>query len=49
MFEILIAYVIVHNMIVKDEFILNLEPCFEKHTMNMGYGLAFYQYKDGWY
>ncbi len=36
-----------HNMIIKDEHVLDLVPCFEWQIICMKYGLKFEQYAKG--
>jgi hypothetical protein len=45
-FNILVFYVILHNIIMEDEFTLNLEPCL-KHVIKMGCGFTFQQFMYG--
>lgn len=39
--------VILHNMIIKDEHVLDLVPCFDWQIICMKYGLKFEQYAKG--
>ncbi len=39
--------VVLHNMIVEDEEIEGLEPCFDATTSHIGQGLSFVEYKNG--